>query len=513
MDDYKSLAFALLAAGIATYAVRWYTDPLRAIPTVGGSSLPGLSWLAALRMLRNGKAVVEEGYRKYPERTFKLPALDRWLVVVSGRELVEELRKRGEEELSAPESLKEISQAKYIFDPLIVTDQYHVKVLQEKLTRRLPELLLDIVDEVMAAVQDHIVSREDEWTSVEVIPVMQNIIARASNRAFVGLPLCRNEEYLRLAVGIVVDTVKTMIVLSLVPRFLKSTVARFYNKVQRNTELAVQHFRPIIEERQRIAAQRGERWDNKPNDLLQFILDKAKSNNDTISTIAQRVLGLNFAAIHTTSTVTHMLTRLAEHPELLAPLRDEIEESIAAEGGWTSVALANMWMLDSLLRETLRFHGIGLLGMGRKAMKDLTLCDGTFLPRGTIVHTAAHALHHDSAVLERADTFDAFRYARMRAAAVRSGSDQGTGAKLQFAATTTSPEYLPFGHGAHACPGRYFADNVLKAVLAHLILKYDMKLGGDGVRPADVFIAMGVLPAPQSRVLFRPRKCGGDPGQ
>ncbi|PIL30234.1 cytochrome P450 [Ganoderma sinense ZZ0214-1] len=251
--------------------------------------------------------------------------------------------------------------------------------------------------------------------------------------------------------------------------------------------------------------------DGTQNDLLQFILDKAKSNNDTVSTIAQRVLGLNFAAIHTTSvlfqTATHALTRLAEHPELLAPLRDEIEKSIAAEGGWTHAALANMWKLDSLLRETLRFHGIGLLEMGRKAMKDLTLRDGTFLPRGTIVHTAAHALHHDSAVLEHADVFDAFRYARMRTAG------RGAGAKLQFSATTTSPEYLPFGHGAHACPGRYFADNVLKAVIAHLILKYDMKLGGDGVRPADVFIAMGVLPAPQSRVLFRPRKHGGDPGQ
>ncbi|PIL27969.1 cytochrome P450 [Ganoderma sinense ZZ0214-1] len=503
MDDYKSLVFTLLAAGIATYAVRWYTDPLRAIPTVGGSSLPGLSWLAALSILRDCRAVLEEGYRKYPEQAFKFPALDQWTVVVSGRELVEELRKCGEEELSAPESLKDTFQSKYIFDPLIVADQYHVKVLQEKLTRRLPDLLPDIVDEVTVAVQDHIVSKED-WTSVEVVPVMQNIIARASNRAFVGLPLCRNKEYLRLAVGIIVDTVKTMFVLGLVPRFLKSTVARFYNKVKRNTDLAVQHFRPIIEERQRIAAELGDRWDSKPNDLLQFILDKVKSNNDTISTIAQRVLGMNFAAIHTTSvTVTHALTRLAEQPELLAPLRDEIEKSIAAEGGWTSVALANMWKLDSLLREILRFHGITLVSMGRKAMKDLTLSDGTFLPRGTIVHAATYALHHDSTVLERADTFDAFRFARMRAATAAR-------AKLQFAATTTSPEYLPFGHGAHACPGRYFAENVFKAVLAHLIVNYDMKLGGDGVRPPDVFIAIGVLPSLQSRVVFRPRKRGAD---
>lgn len=84
MDDYKSLLFACLAIGVYTYAVRWYTDPvslaprhtvrwtpsaeycpqLRSIPTVGGSSLPGLSWIAAFRMLRNCRDVLEEGYRK-----------------------------------------------------------------------------------------------------------------------------------------------------------------------------------------------------------------------------------------------------------------------------------------------------------------------------------------------------------------------------------------------------------------------------------------------------------------
>ena len=80
MDDYKQISFALLAIGLTAYAVRWYTDPvsplrpqvpsaelrihpqLRAIPTVGGSSLPGLSWLAAFRMLGDCRDVLQEGY-------------------------------------------------------------------------------------------------------------------------------------------------------------------------------------------------------------------------------------------------------------------------------------------------------------------------------------------------------------------------------------------------------------------------------------------------------------------
>ena len=83
--------------------------------------------------------------------------------------------------------------------------------------------------------------------------------------------------------------------------------------------------------------------------------------------------------------------------------------------------------------------------MGRKAMKDLTLSDGTPIPRGTILAAAAHATHHDSTTLDHADKFDAFRYARMRSAMA-----PGDVKSLKHQFTTTSPEYIPFVHGLHA---------------------------------------------------------------
>lgn len=83
--------------------------------------------------------------------------------------------------------------------------------------------------------------------------------------------------------------------------------------------------------------------------------------------------------------------------------------------------------------------------MGRKAMKDITLSDGTRIPKGTEVYVNMNAQHHDAALLAGtdADTFDAFRYARMRAA-----SGEGESLKNQF--TSTSPEFVAFGHGQHA---------------------------------------------------------------
>ena len=79
--------------------------------------------------------------------------------------------------------------------------------------------------------------------------------------------------------------------------------------------------------------------------------------------------------------------------------------------------------------------------MGRVATKDLTLADGMRIPRGTMVSAATYAMNHDDALFADAGTFDAFRFARMR-------GGEGQSVKHQF--TSTSPEFLSFGHGHHA---------------------------------------------------------------
>ena len=54
-----------------------------------------------------------------------------------------------------------------------------------------------------------------------------------------------------------------------------------------------------------------------------------------------------------------VLYHLAERPELLIPLREEIDGAIAAEG-WTMPSFARMWKLDSVLRESQRCNGFTL---------------------------------------------------------------------------------------------------------------------------------------------------------
>ena len=59
----------------------------------------------------------------------------------------------------------------------------------------------------------------------------------------------------------------------------------------------------------------------------------------------------------------------------------------------------------------------------------------------------------------------------------------------------------------HICcsPGRFFAANELKAMLAHILLNYDVKMANGGGRPENMRIGQSSLPNTKAEVLFRKR--------
>jgi len=142
-------------------------------------------------------------------------------------------------------------------------------------------------------------------------------------------------------------------------------------------------------------------------------------------------------------------------PECIQPLRKEVE-SIVKEQGWTKASTFNMRKLDSFLREVQRFgsstpskghpSNSGFLidsylpvAMERKAMKDFTFSDGTFIPKGTHVAIVTRPLHMDGKIYEDPLSFKPFRFA-----------EEGANDAVKNQLATTSLEYLPFGHGKHA---------------------------------------------------------------
>ena len=78
----------------------------------------------------------------------------------------------------------------------------------------------------------------------------------------------------------------------------------------------------------------------------------------------------------------------------------------------------------------------------RKALKDVTLSDGTRIPKGTLVAAAAVTAHSDDASYPDPAVFDPFRFARLR--------EGGLEAATRHQIVHTSVDFITFGGGKHA---------------------------------------------------------------
>lgn len=105
----------------------------------------------------------------------------------------------------------------------------------------------------------------------------------------------------------------------------------------------------------------------------------------------------------------------------------------------------------------------------RLATQDVTLSDGTFLPKGTKMEFPAFAFHRDDDLHENAAQFDGYRFLRKRQGA----GEGGGGGKHQY--VSVRKDMLGWGYGKNACPGRFLADIEIKLVIVFVLVNYDIK--------------------------------------
>ncbi|TFK26821.1 cytochrome P450 [Coprinopsis marcescibilis] len=502
-----SFSYYALAGLAGWVSYEWYRftsvrNKLLAIPTIGSDSF-FLAYISAWKFVFSGRKMIQEGYDKYPNGIYKVPCLEvssRWMIIVSSLKLVQDIKDAPGDVLSAHEHFADILQADQMFGPEArAKEDYHVPVLMNSVTRNLAGCFGDIVDEVAQSFADGI-PQTDEWVLHPIQARLSPIVSRTANRLFVGKTLCRDKEFLDLQQNWALSFMLSVTAINLAPDFLKGAIGKAVSAFPKTIKKLRQIMDPEFSYRIQMEEEHGKRWDGRPNDLISWLLDHAPPEYRTADDMAYRILIVNFAAIHTTMmTVSGAIVDLATHPEHIGPLRLEVE-SVIKTHGWTKEAMAKMWKLDSFLKESARLGGVAALSMNRKVLKEFTFSNGITVPPGVTVGCATHSIQGDPAVYENAATFDGFRFSNMR----ETETAEFGQVKHQF--STLSNDFLLFGGGRHACPGRFFAVNESKCIFAHILLNYDIKVSSDHPIPPPTWLGSQRLFPSEAKVLFRKRQ-------
>ena len=163
--------------------------------------------------------------------------------------------------------------------------------------------------------------------------------------------------------------------------------------------------------------------------------------------------------------------------------------------------------------------------------------DNVRIPKDVRLGIPMHEIHHDRAFYSNPSYFDAFRFSRphetdkvemeitetkdtvkdlhlggevdaitssikvMKEDTKSREHAKTTLGSKQPSVVTGGDTFLSFGHGKHSCPGRFFASQEMKLMLAHLLQHYDVEYMAE--RPAQQAIMENKLPSNSTNIRVR----------
>ncbi|KAF8204327.1 cytochrome P450 [Mycena galopus ATCC 62051] len=374
---------------------------------------------------------------------------------------------------------------------------YSAAVTRTDMTRAIGSFIPEILEETRLSMSEAFALPSGEKSaSVPLFHTMTHLVARISNRSMLGTSLCRQERFLNDVIRFAETLVLYAHLLSWFPRILRPPiyflVSSAFGGPKEPSRVIVPHLKTLLAER----AHGHESSKTVADFLINHAPPEEIANPELL---AMRILNLNFGSIHTTSIfATYAIFHLVTLSDAeLDGVRHEIIQALESEGGYNKASLAKMRKLDSTFREAGRFYSMSSVGLGRRTIKPAAMVDGTVIPPGCDIAVPLKLIHFDETVYPEPYKFDCFRFSKLR-------ESEDSDVKYGFA--TVEKDFLLFGLGRHACPGRFYASMELKIMLSHLLLNYDVRLAdGATEAPKPTTFAHSVVPDMKARVTLTPR--------
>ena len=199
---------------------------------------------------------------------------------------------------------RKVQEEKFAFKYIVPTFDLHsdlglINVIRRDLTRNLGRTQADIFEEMRRSIDATMGLEDASWREVSLFPIMQEIVFRSTLRVLVGLPLCRDEKYLRFLSSFAVWLgFGAVVVGQLVPWFLSPLLGLLVTiPVHISKARSLRHLTPIVSQRmeniKRMRADSSFVYD-EPKDVITWyvmnVLDGESTRQSNPETVAEKLL-------------------------------------------------------------------------------------------------------------------------------------------------------------------------------------------------------------------------------
>ncbi|KAJ5582567.1 Cytochrome P450, partial [Penicillium sp. DV-2018c] len=443
----------------------------------------------------HGPSIIKKGYEQFTNGLFEIPRTFRFgQVVLCQPKLIEEL-KNTQSTLASPEPwIDQLLQISHVMPGYFPTEMGWPKIakttpgliratVSKKLHRYMPSMNQAILGQLQR------LDFKDEECKVGCFDLAYSIVARSGSFSMVGSRLSQDDEYIKAVkdhiLGMIVTTRAQFLVPNWLKRYIGGSIGRLATlgtnwDMHASRKTLLKHFDArAAEYHAEIFSKEDPTRESKleeteaPVEIFRWLYESCVLRDKWRYTeVIGEMLLLQFAFIYTTSYGLYgALAELTRRPEYMQPLREEIDMMFSKLGP-TVAACDGMVLMDSFLKECQRLHPPAALSAHRVCISDLKLSNGITLKQGSHVALPSGIIQRSSEYYADPESFDGFRFVKRAAAGAKDSR-----------LVDLSPDYLVFGMGPHACPGRWMASALMKLSLAHILISYDILLQDSSTGP------------------------------
>lgn len=212
------------------------------------------------------------------------------------------------------------------------------------------------------------------------------------------------------------------------------------------------------------------------SDFMQYMIQlKEKKPNMTDIEFTSHAISFFSDGFGTTSTaISHVFYNLASNKSVQDKLRDEIRKNILKTGSVDYDTLSEMNYLDQTFNESIRLNPVlGSLVKACTESIEVKNSDGKsfLIEEGTAIYIPVYSIHMDPEYYPEPKQFKPERFDPENGG-IKAFKDKGV--------------FLGFGDGPRTCLGSKIATMISKAVIVHIVNKFEITVNKKTIEPLEL---------------------------